>query len=84
MSIFLNQISDPDYKPTVEACHIKKYDILKCIEQIRAKERRLGRERGAGKRPAMIMRRNETKQEETEIQDKNPEPVALNDYKNEN
>ena len=83
VSIFLNQISDPDYKPTVEACHINKYDIIKYIEQIRAKERRLGRERGAGRRNTMVLRRNEAKQDETINEDRIVETVVLNDHKTE-
>ena len=34
VSIFLKQIVNPDYRSTVEACHMNKYDIHTCIEQV--------------------------------------------------
>ena len=83
MVYFFHQISDPDYKPTVEVCHIKKYDIMKCIEQSRAKERRLGREKGIGRRNIMVLRRNEAKQDETINEDRNAETVVLKNHKTE-
>jgi len=57
VSIFLKQITDPDYQSTVEVCHINKYDINTCIEQVRAKERRLGRERSLSRRNSVVVRR---------------------------
>ena len=45
VNIFLTQITDPDYSTTVEHCLENKLDINECIERIRAKERRLDRER---------------------------------------
>ena len=83
VSIFLNQITDPDYKDTVEACHINKYDISGCIEQFRAKERRLGRERGARRRAPMVLRRGEIIREASEDEELNGDTVVLKDYMNE-
>ena len=83
ISIFLNQITDPDYKSTVESCHMNKYNLLKCIEQARAKERRLGRERGANRRTTMIIRRTDMQQNEQNTDTKEQESIVLNDYKNE-
>ena len=54
---------------------------MKSIEQIRAKERRLGRERGAGRRNTMVLRRNEAKHDETINEDRNVENVVLKDHK---
>lgn len=83
VSIFLNQITDPDYRDTVEACHINKYGISKCIEQVRAKERRLERERGARRRTPMVLRRTETKREVSEDEKFEDDAIVLKNYINE-
>ena len=59
VNIFLTQITDPDYFSTVEHCMENKLDINECIERIRAKERRLDRQRtGRIKSPMVIRRQN--------------------------
>ena len=78
VSIFLKQIVNPDYRSTVEACHINKYDIHTCIEQVRAKERRLGRERGNARRNHITLRRQESKNDR-----ESQEAIALDNHKNE-
>ena len=50
VTIFLKQISDPDYENTKELCIENRYAINECIERIRAKERRLGRDTSQTKR----------------------------------
>ena len=77
VSIFLKQIVDPDYKSTVEACHMNKYDIHTCIEQVRAKERRLGRERGIARRNNITLRRQESRNDREE-----KDSLVLDNHKN--
>lgn len=78
VSIFLQQIKDPDYTSTVEACHMNKYDIHACIEQIRAKERRLARERSGGRKGQVTIRRNNNNNQDNE----GPDILVLKNYKN--
>ena len=79
VSIFLKQITDPDYHSTVEACHMNKYDIDTCIEQIRAKERRLDRDRSISRRTPMVVRRQV---EVEKPEQKETETITLSHYKN--
>ena len=78
VSIFLKQIIDPDYRSTVEACHMNKYDILTCIEQVRAQERRLARERGTTRRNHITWRRQESRNDREDNR-----AVELDEHKNE-
>ena len=57
VSMFLENIHNPDYQSTVELCLAHKYDIHECIMQVRAKERRLEREEAAHKRARIQVRR---------------------------
>ena len=57
ISIFLDQITDPDYVPTVSYCQGDRLPIEECIERIRAKERRLSRERYHKKSSSIKLRR---------------------------
>ena len=77
VSIFLQQINDPDYLSTVEACHMNKYDIHACIEQVRSKERRLARERSGSRKGQVTIRRNGNNYNED-----GPEILVLKNYKN--
>ena len=77
VSIFLQQINDPDYLSTVEACHMNKYDIHTCIEQVRSKERRLTRERSGSRKGQVTIRRNGNHHDEG-----GPEILVLKNYKN--
>ena len=45
VNIFLTQITDPYYYNTTDTFLENKFNLEKCIERIRAKERRLERER---------------------------------------
>ena len=55
--IFLSQITDPDFDNTKELCVENKYEIAECIERIRAKERRLSRNRDAPRYKNLSIRR---------------------------
>ena len=44
VSIFLDQITDPDYTSTKELCIENQHTLEECIARIRAKQRRLDRE----------------------------------------
>ena len=79
VSIFLKQITDPDYRSTVEACHMNKYDLNACIEQVRAKERRLGRDRGSSRKAAVLVRRQGRV---SDSDDSHNEEINLRDHKN--
>ena len=57
ISIFLDQISDPDYTSTKELCIENQHTLEECISRIRAKERRLDRERLRHRRRAISVRR---------------------------
>ena len=78
VSIFLTQITDPDYELTVEHCIENKLDINECIERIRAKERRLERERGSRRKLNVSIRRRPT-----EVNRSGQESIELKDYKTE-
>ena len=56
VSIFLNQISDPDYAATKENCIEDKLDLEHCIERIRSKERRVGRNKSTARKGIKIRR----------------------------
>ena len=58
VTIFLSQITDPDYSNTKELCIENKYDIDECINRIRSKERRLGRDNPRDKSKSISIRRN--------------------------
>ena len=58
VSMFLENIINPDYQSTVELCQAHKYDIHECIMQVRAKERRLEREDAVHRRTKISVRRN--------------------------
>ena len=56
---------------------MNKYDIHACIEQVRAKERRLGRERSGSRRGQVTVRRNGNQND-----DDGPEVLVLKNFKN--
>ena len=58
VTIFLSQITDPDYSNTRELCVENKYDINECIDRIRSKERRIGRDDPQNKSKSISIRRN--------------------------
>ena len=76
VSIFLSQVTDLDYELTVEHCIENKLDINECIERIRAKERRLDRERGAKRKISVSIRRQEKGGNRNRR-----DPIKLEDYK---
>ena len=65
-------------------CYMNKYSISKCIEQVRAKERRLTRERGAGRHSTIVLRRNQAKTDDSASSEKDngQETIVLGNYKN--
>ena len=75
VNIFLKQISDPDYLTTKEFCIENKLKIDDCIERIRARERRLGRESDTSKRRRISVRRNDIRKD-------NDGDTDLESYKN--
>ena len=78
VNIFLTQITDPDYSTTVEHCLENKLKIDECIERIRAKERRLDRQRVTSKhRVPIVVRR----QERPRNQSNETGVIKLEDYK---
>ena len=70
VSIFLTQISDPDYQSTKTLCIENRLPLLTCIERIRARERRIMRDKGEGKKSHISIRR------ETLVQDYNRQDVS--------
>ena len=56
VSIFLDQISDPDYTSTKELCIENQHTLDECIARIRAKERRLDRDRLRHRRRSISVR----------------------------
>ena len=66
VSIFLDQISDPDYTSTKELCIENQHTLEECIARIRAKERRLDRERLRHRRRSISVRRGHISQYEHE------------------
>ena len=87
VSMFLENITNPDYQSTVELCLSHKYDLHECIMQIRAKERRLEREEAVQRRAKISVRRNhhhEQPQEmETERDKNNETEIDIEKYKTE-
>jgi len=79
INIFLTQISDPDYATTIENCLENKLNIDECIERIRAKERRLDRQRGSGRKLPLIVRRVQGSEQNND----EPKTIRLEDYKTE-
>jgi len=74
VNIFLTQITDHDFSSTVEHCLENRLDLKECIERIRAKERRLDRERTSKRKfPVIIRRMQDTSQEESKT-------IKLDDY----
>ena len=68
VSIFLDQIDDPDYESTKELCIESRLNLQQCIERIRSKERRIGRFRSREKKKVVNIRRmreNVTPQDNT-------------------
>ena len=57
VSMFLENIHNPDYQNTVELCLAHNYDIHECIMQVHAKGRRLEREEAAHRRARIQVRR---------------------------
>ena len=57
ISMFLSQISDPDYTATAELCILDKLHLEDCIQRIRGKERRLARERVEKRRGGLQVRK---------------------------
>ena len=79
VNIFLTQITDPDYEMTVEHCLENRVDIKTCIERIRAKERRIDRIRGAKRNNTVVIRRQNTPNQNEDMD----KPIKLEDYKTE-
>lgn len=57
-TIFLRQITGPDYKLTVQLCIEGKLELKECIDRIRSHERILSRETAVSRRPAINVRRD--------------------------
>ena len=57
ISMFLSQISDPDYTATAELCILDKLHLEDCIQRIRGKERRLAHERVEKRRGGLQVRK---------------------------
>lgn len=74
VQIFLNQITDPDYENTKELCIENKCKVDECIERVRAKERRLSRDKATGRTKSLNVRRLESND--------NNNPVNPEDYIN--
>ena len=70
ISIFLYQVSDPDYKHTIETCIENRLELNECIERLRNKERRLTRDRDMKRKGTISIRRNEEKRTYEETQEK--------------
>ncbi len=58
VSLFLEKITDPDYENKVELCLAQDSTIEECIQQVRAKERRLDRDNSKLRRKPLPIRRN--------------------------
>ena len=67
VSIFLEQISDPDYTSTKELCIENQHNLDECIARIRAKERRLDREKLRHRRRSISVRRAAINEEENNV-----------------
>ena len=80
VNIFLTQITDPDYVPTVEHYLENKLGIRECIEKIRAKERRIDRSRSVKRRMPIVIRRYKG----DDSRDKQMKLYKLEDYKTRN
>ena len=77
ISIFLDQITNPDYATNVNYCQEGRLVIEECIERVRAKERRLTRERYHKGSSSMKLRRT-SGYEQVHVETKG---VDLNAYK---
>ena len=81
ISIFLDQIRDPDYSNTKESCIEDKLSLDQCIERIRSKERRIGRSK-INNRRGISVRRDQLK-ENGAIDNNGNRELDIGDYKNE-
>ena len=63
VNMFLTQITDPDYEATKELCIENRLPLNECIERIRAKERRLTRDKGVKRRSDIVTRRDRHERE---------------------
>ena len=79
ISIFLYQVSDPDYKHTIETCIESRFELNECIERLRSKERRLIRDRDMKRKGTISIRRNEQKRIYDETQENITSEVKLED-----
>ena len=70
VSIFLEKITDPDYENVVELCLAQDSSVEECIQQVRAKERRLDRNNAKFRRQPLSLRRNTTEYEPSYSTDK--------------
>jgi len=77
VSIFLDQISDPDYTSTKELCIENQHTLEECIARTRAKERRLDREKLRHNRRTISVRRSSIN--EKDHQD-NPDEYDLSKF----
>ena len=66
VNMFLTQITDPDYEATKELCIENRLSLNDCIERIRAKERRLTRDKGTKRRAEIVTRRERHERETPE------------------
>ena len=81
ISMFLDQIKDPDYGSTKESCIEDKLTLDQCIERVRSKERRLGRLKTNSRRGINI-RRDQLEDHGTNVIDGN-RGIEAKHYKNE-
>ena len=81
ISIFLDQIRDPDYSSTKESCIEDKLNLDQCIESVRSKERRIGRSK-INSRRGISVRRDQLIENGARDNNENRE-MDIGDYKNE-
>ena len=81
IAIFLNQITDPDYENTVEACRENKCILGECIERMRAKERRLTRIKSVERKGNINIRRAAWKSRDEEKKSSTGQ-INVDEYKN--
>jgi len=79
VSMFLRQITDPDYEITKTLCIEEKLHIGMCIDRIRARERRLPRERNTKKKSYLNIRRDQVEP----TVGTNSNEIDIEKYKNE-
>ena len=81
ISIFIDQITDPDYAATKENCVEDKLTLEQCIERIRSKERRLGREKMTS-RKGLKIRRDKIEELDSRSSESHQGEISIDRYKN--